>query len=167
MLYIHTVQCLPATSKKKTPPSGDTVEHHFSQRAGKLFQSNRTTETNTHLQQMRHRNTSREQQQRNINSDTKTQIFAHKMRHMTRKRSATRAANGMAFHKTADEWQRLTHFSVAEQILNWPNALSLTTRFCFPMSTVVRTSVVVSCSSSLGSHRRWRTWAAPSHPWAP
>ena len=72
--------------KRETPPSGDTGEHHFSQRAGKLFESNRTTETNTHLQ-------SREQQQRNINSETKTQILAHKMRHMTKKRSATRAAN--------------------------------------------------------------------------
>ena len=103
----HTLSnAFSATSKKETPPAGDTGEHHFSQRAGKLiFKSYRTTETNTHLQ-------SREQQQRNMNSETKTQILAHKMRHKNTKRSATRAANGMAFHKTADEWQRLTHFSV-------------------------------------------------------
>ena len=70
-----------------------------------LFLELSNNRNHTHLQ-------SREQQQRNMNSETKTQILAHKMRHKNTKRSAARAANGMAFHKTADEWQRLTHFSV-------------------------------------------------------
>ena len=140
----------------------------------KKEKSNRSNKNHHTPAAVRHRNTSIEQKQRNTNSETKTHILVHQKRHLTMKRSATHVAHGLAFHKTAYEWRRSAKNAwLTTQLPNliwitfsWPIAFSLVTNFCLPMSTVVKTSAVVFCSSSLGSRRPCRTSATRSHPWS-